>query len=113
MNKIINKRSLTGHKFMPELHLKQPWFIYSACGPFTKHRERVQNFREAGNLKHLYRNDLDKSRFAYDAACSDSKDLAKRAISDKFLKDRAYEIARNRGYDRYQIALASMVCDCE
>ena len=53
MNKIINKRSLTGHKFMPELHLKQPGFIYSACGPFTKHRERVQNFREAGNLKHL------------------------------------------------------------
>ena len=38
-----------------------------------------------------------------------SKDLAKRTISDKMLKDRAYETARNRGYDQYQRALASMV----
>ena len=40
---------------MPELHLKQPEFSYGACGPFTKHRERILKFREAGNLKHLYR----------------------------------------------------------
>ena len=53
MNKIINKFSLMGDKFMPELHLKQPGFTYSACGLFTKHRERIQKFREAGNSKHL------------------------------------------------------------
>ena len=46
---------------MPELHLKQPEFTYSACGPFTKHRGRIQQFREMGNLKHLYRNELDKA----------------------------------------------------
>ena len=109
MNKIINKFLLTGDKFMPELHLKQPGFTYSACGPFTKHRERIQKFRETGNLKHLYRNELDKACFAHDAAYSDSKDLAKRTISDKILKDRDYEIARNCKYDGYQRALASMV----
>ena len=107
MNKIINKFLLTGDKFIPELHLKQPELTYSACAPFTKHRERIQKFRETGNLKHLYRKELDKASFAHDAAYSDSKDVAKRTISDKVLKDRAYEIARN--HDEYQRALASMV----
>ena len=67
---------------MPEMHLNQPGFTCSACGPFTKHRERVKKFREAGNLKHSYRNELDKACFANDAAYSGSKDLAKRTISD-------------------------------
>ena len=86
---------------MPELHLKQPGFTYSAWGAFTTHRERIQNFRETGNLKHLYRNELDKPCFAHNAAYSESKDLAKRTISDKILKDRPYETARNPGYDGY------------
>ena len=77
MNKIIKKLLLTGDKFMPELHLKQPGFTYSACGAFTKHCERIQIFRETGNLKHLCRNELYKSYFAYDAAYSDSTDLTK------------------------------------
>ena len=109
MNKIINKFLLTGDKFMPRLHLKQPGFTYSACGPFSKHRERIQKFRKTGNLEHLYRNEVDKTCFAHDAAYSDSKDLAERTISDKILKDRPYEIAGNRGYDGYQRALVSMV----
>ena len=74
-----------------------------------KRRKRIQKVRETGNLKHLYRNELDKSCFAHDVAYSDSKDLAKRTISDKTLKDRAYEIARNPKFDGYQRALASMV----
>ena len=53
MNKIINKFLLTRDKFMPKLHLKQPGFMCSDCGPFTKHRERIQKFRETGNLKHF------------------------------------------------------------
>ena len=57
MNKIINTLSFTADKFMSELHLKQPEFIYSACGPFTKHCERIQELRETGNLKHLHRMD--------------------------------------------------------
>ena len=91
------------------MHLKQPGFTYSARGSFTKHRERIQQFRETGNLKHLYRNELDKACSAHDAAYSDSKDLAKRSISDKNLKDKADNIARNRKYDGYQRVLASMV----
>ena len=109
MNKIINKFLLNGDKFMPELHLKQPGFTYISCGPFTKHHERTQKFRETSNLKHLYRNELEKACFAHDASYSDNKDLAKRTISDKILKDRAYDIARNRGCYGYQRALASMV----
>ena len=104
MNKIINKFLLTGDKFMPELHLKQPGFTYCACGPLTKHCERIKKFRETGNLKHLYRNELDKACFTHDAAYSDSKDLAKTTISDKILK--ACEIARNCNYDGYHRVLA-------
>ena len=74
MNKIINNFSLTGVKFMPELHLKQPTLCYSACGPFSRRRERIKKFRETGNLKHLHRNELDKACFAYDAAYLDSSE---------------------------------------
>ena len=83
--------------------------VHIVCGPFTKHHERIQKFRETCNLKYLYRNELDKACFAHDAAYSDSKDLAKRTFSDKILKDRAYEIARNCNYNEYQRALTSMV----
>ena len=99
MNKIINKFLLTGDTFMPELHLKESEFTYIACGPFTKHREKIQKFRETGNLKHLYKNELDKACFAHDAAYSDSKYIAKRNVSGKILKDRPYEIAKNCKYD--------------
>ena len=72
---------------MPELHLKQPGFTYSACGPFSKYRKRIQKFGETSNLKHLYRNEVEKACFANDAAPSD---LGERTISAKILKDRAY-----------------------
>ena len=71
--------------------------------------KRTQKFREASNLKHLYRNELVKACFAHDAAYFEIKDLAKRTISDKILKIRAYEIAINHKYDGHQRALAKMV----
>ena len=71
---------MTGDKCISELHLKQPRFTYGGCGPFTKHCERIKKFRGTGNLKLLYRNALDKACLTYDAAYSDSKDLAKRTI---------------------------------
>ena len=49
MNEIVNKFLLAGDKFMPEMHLKQPGFTYSACGRFTKNKERIQKFKEAGD----------------------------------------------------------------
>ena len=109
MNKIVNKFLLAGGKFMPKLYLRQSPFTYSACSPFTKHRGTIHKFRETGNLKHLFRNKLDKACFAHDAAYSDSKDLAKRTVSEKILSDRAYEIVRSSGYDGYQRTLASIV----
>ena len=83
MNSIINKFLLAGDKFMPEMHLRQPGFTYSACGPFTKHKQIIQKFMQTGDTNYIYRNELDKSSFAPDAAYSDSKDLAKRTQSDK------------------------------
>ena len=75
--------------------MKQPGVTDDGCGPFGKHRERVHKFRKTENLKHFYRNKLVKACFAHDAAYSDSK----------ILKDRAYGIAKNCDYDRYQRAL--------
>ena len=71
MNKIINKFLLAGDKFVPEFHLRQPEFTCSACGPFTKHSKRIQKFRETGDLKHLYRNELGKACFGHNTAYSD------------------------------------------
>ena len=56
----INNIFIDWRQIMSELHLKQPGFTYSACGPFTKHCERIKKIRKTGNLKHLYRNELEK-----------------------------------------------------
>ena len=71
--------------------------------------KELKKTKETRNSKNIYRNELDKACFAHDATYSESKDLVKRTISDKILKDRAYEIARNPRYDEYQRVLASMV----
>ena len=54
MNDIINKFLLPGDKFMPEMHLRQPQFTYSACGLFTKNKERIKRFKESGDTKYIY-----------------------------------------------------------
>ena len=109
MNNIINKFLLAGDKFMPEMHLRQPQFTYSACGPFTEHKQRIQKFKETGDTNCIYKNELDKACFAHDAAYSDSKNLTKRTIADKILRDKAFNIAKDTKYDGYQRGLASMV----
>ena len=109
MNNLINKFLLAGDKFMPEIHLRQPQFTYSACGPFTRHEERIQKFKETGDTNYVFKNELDKACFVHDAAYSDSKDLTKRTIADKNLKNRAFDIAKDPKYDGYQRGLASMV----
>ena len=63
MNEIINKFLLVGDKFMPEMHLKQPGLSYSACGPFTKYKERIEQFMKTGNTDFLHKNELDKACF--------------------------------------------------
>ena len=88
MNEIVNKFLLVGDKFMPEMHLRQPDFTYSACGPFTKNKERIEKFMQTENTDFIYRNKLDKACFQYDMAYGKSKDLAKRTQSGKVLRDK-------------------------
>ena len=58
MNEIANKFLLAGDKFMPKMHLKQPAFTYSACGLFTKNKERFQKFKETGDTSYIYKMNL-------------------------------------------------------
>ena len=109
MNEIINKFLLVGDKFMPEMHLREPGFIYSACGPFTKNKERIKKFMQTGHTDFIYKNELDKACFQHDMAYGKSKDLVKRTQSDKVLRDKAFKTASNPKYDGYQRGLASMV----
>ena len=109
MNEIINTFLLVGDKFMSEMHLKQPGFTYSACGPFTKNKERIQKFKKTGDTNYIYKNELDKACFQHDMAYSNFKDLAKRTIADKVFRDKAFNIAKNHKYDGYLRGLASMV----
>ena len=91
MNEIVNKFLLLGDKFMPQMHLKQPGFTYSACGPFTKNKERIEKFMQTGNTNFIDKNELDKACFQHDIAYGKSKDYV--------LKDEAFKIASDPKYD--------------
>ena len=94
---------------MPEMHLKQPGFTYSACGPFTKNKERIQKFKETGDASYIYKSELNKACFQHDMAYGDFNDLKRRTFSDKGLRDKAFNIAENPKYEGYQRGLASMI----
>ena len=102
MNKIVNKFLLTRETFMLEFHFRVAELTYSTCGPFTKHCERIQKLKEAGDLNYICKNKYHKICFAQDAVYADSKDLAKRTVSDKVLKNRADKIAPSPKYEGYQ-----------
>ena len=109
MNEVVNKFLLVGDKFKPEMHLKQPGFTYSACGPFTKNKKRIEKFMQTGDTNFIYKNELDKACFQHDMAYGKSKDLVKRTQSDKVLRDKAFKIASDPKYHGYQRGLASMI----
>ena len=73
MNEIVNKFLLKGDKFMSEMHLKQPRFTYSACGPFTENKDRIQKFKKTRDTDYIYKNELDKACFQHDMAEGDLK----------------------------------------
>ena len=75
MNETLNNFLLAVDKVIPEMHLKQPGFTNSACGPFTKSKERIQKFKETGEASYIYKNELDKACFQHDMAYGDFKDL--------------------------------------
>ena len=92
---------------MLEMHLRQPGCTYSACGPFIKNKERIPKFKQTGDLRYIYQNELDKACFQHDMAFGDFKDLTRK--THKVLCDKACNIAKNPKYDGYQSGLASMV----
>ena len=101
MNEIVNKFLLAGEKFMPEIHLKQPGFTNSTCGPFTKIKERIQKFKETGETKYIYKNEHDKASFQHDMAHGDFKDFARITVSDKIFRDKAdIDIDKDKKIDK-------------
>ena len=94
MNEVLNKFLLARDKFIPEMHLKQLGFTYSACGTFTKNKERIQKFKETGDTNYIYKNELDKACFQHDMVYGDFKDLARKTASNKVLRDKAFNIAK-------------------
>ena len=89
--------------------LRQTGVTYSACGAFTKNKERIQKSKETGGSQYIiYQNELDKVCFQYGMAYGDFKDLTRRTASGKILDDEALNIAENPKYDRYQRGLSSM-----
>ena len=87
MNKIVNKFLLASNKFLPEMHLKQPGFTYSACEPFKKNKERIEKLKETEDTNYIWR----------------------KTDSDKFLRDKAFDVVKDLKYDGYQRSLASMI----
>ena len=94
---------------MPEMHLRQPGFTYKACGPFTKNKERIKRIKETGDSRYIYQNKLHKACFQHDMTNGDFKDLARRTFADKLLLNKAFNIAKDPKYDRYQRDLAPVV----
>ena len=109
MNKTGNTFLLVSDKFLPEMDLKQPGSTYSACGPFTKNKERIEKFMQTGNTDFICKNKLDKACFQHDTAYGKSKKLKERTQLDKVLKDKAFKIASDPKCDGYQRGLASVV----
>ena len=97
----MNTFLLAGHKLRPEMHLRQPRFIYSACGPLTKNRGRIQKIKEIGYSRNIYQNKLNKAFFQHEAVYGDFKHLAISSSSDKLLRDKAFNIAKNPKNDGY------------
>ena len=74
-----------------------------------KNKERIQKFKETGDSRYIYQNELDKACFQHDMAYGDFKDLTRRTASDKILRDKAFNIAKNPKYDGYPRGLPSLV----
>ena len=66
------------------MHLRQLGFTYSACGSFTKNKERIRKFKETRDSRYIYENELDKVSFQHDMAYGDIKDLPRKTAIDKY-----------------------------
>ena len=110
MNEIVNEFLLVGDKFMPETQLRQPGFTRSARGPFIKTKKRINKFKETGDLRYIYQNELDKACFQHDVAYGDLRDLNRRTFVDSVLRNETFNITNDPKYDGCEKGLALMVC---
>ena len=94
---------------MPEMNIRQPGCIDSACGRFTKYKEKVQKFQDIGDARKTYQNELHKACFQLDITYWDSKNFSRIIGANKGLCDKTFNIAMNSRYDEYHRGLASMV----
>ena len=108
MNEIVNKFLLAGDNFMPEMHLRQPGPTYSACGTLQKTRKKNKNLKK--QEIHVIFIKMNQIKLVFNMTwLMEILDLTRRTVSDKILRDKAFNIAKNPKYDRYQRGLASMV----
>ena len=117
---MLNTFLLTGDKFMPEMHLKQPGKLVNQVNQdllivHVDHFPKIKNseIKKTGNSRYIYKNELDKACFQHDLAYGDFKDLAKRTASDKMLRDKAFNIAKNTkhyGFFQWFINFFEEIC---
>ena len=94
---------------MPEMHLRHPEFACSACRPFTKNKELIQNIKETRDLRYIYQDELDKACFQHDITYRDFKGIPRNSDSDKVLSYKAFNVDKNLKYDGYQRCQTLMV----
>ena len=88
---------------MPEMHLRQPGFTYSAFGLFTKSKERIKKLKETGDFWYIYQTELDKACVQHDMADGDFEDLKRWTAAYKALHDKAFSIGKNPNYDDVEL----------
>ena len=81
---------------MPEIHLRQPRFIFSVFGPFTKNKQRRRKLKKPGDLRYIFQNKLKKACFQRDMVYGDFRDLTRRTASDKILGHKTFNISNNQ-----------------
>ena len=99
MDETVNRFLLVGDRFMPEMHLKQPGFTYSACVLFRKSKERIEKFMQTGNTDFVNKSELDKTCFQHDMAYGKTKDSTKGTQSDNVLRGKTFKIVSHPKYD--------------
>ena len=94
MDEVVNKFLLAKDKLMAAMHFKKPGVTCSACGTFTKNKERIQKFKETRDSRYIYQNELDKACFQHDMAYGDFKELTRRTVSHEILHNKASNISK-------------------
>ena len=108
MNEILNRFLLAGDKLMPEMHVKQPGFIYRVCGPFTKIKKELKSLCKMQVQTLFTKMNLIKLVFSLIWLMENQKIQKKRTQSDKVSREKAWKTASDPKYDGYQKEIASI-----